>query len=198
MACSRCAAHARLLRVAARPALPARPTLLAQPARFAPIAARFQARAQSTKPVPEGQSTKAVPEGQGSEIRPPPGLEGEYPDIDEVVKNAPKAPSAGMQGTYAIFKGTDRVYQKVAEPAAYSISIVDRQNGAVEQLPDGEELGVSQGPWHKRMLPQPTSNFNLPLPRLPSPLPARPPGRANTADPHQSSTSPPPSAPGPK
>lgn len=181
MACSRCTAHARLLRAVARPALPTRPTLLAQPARFAPIAARFQARAQTTKAEPAGQGLKTGAEGQASKAGPPEGQEGEYPDIDEVVKNAPKAPSSaiGMQGTYAIFKGTDKVYQMVAEPAAYSISIVDRQNGAVEQLPDGEELGVSQGPWHKRMLPQSTSNLNLPLPRLPSPLIARSPDRAN-------------------
>lgn len=138
MACSRCSAHARLLRAAARP------TPLVQPARFAPIAARFQARAQSSKPTPP---------------------EGEYPDIEEVVKNAPKAPSSmGVMGTYAIYQGTEKIYKKVAEPAAYSISIVDRHNGNVEQLPDGEELGVSEGPWHKRMFPQPQSSPPYPLP----------------------------------
>lgn len=131
MACSRCSAHARLLRAAARPAP------LAQPARFAPIAARFQASTQT-----RAQSSKAGPDEK-------------YPDIDDVVKNAPKAPAGtGMMGTYAIYQGTEQIYKTVAKPAAYSISIVDRHNGAVEQLPDGEELGVSEGPWHKRMVPR--------------------------------------------
>ena len=76
--------------------------------------------------------------------------------IENVVKNAPKAPAGtGMMGSYAIYRGTEQIYKTVAEPAKYSISIVDRHNGTVEQLPDGEEIGVSEGPWHKRMFPPP-------------------------------------------
>ena len=130
MACSRCSAHARLLRAAARPAP------LAQPARFALIAARFQASTQTRV-----QSSKAGPEEK-------------YPDIDEVVKNAPKAPAGtGMMGTYAIYQGTEQICKRVrlSRPRTrYPLWIGTM--GLLSQLPDGEELGVSEGPWHKRMV----------------------------------------------
>lgn len=116
MACSRCSAHARLLRAAFRPA---------QTPRFAPITPIIQRRAQSTQGLDKA--------------------------IEKEVKDAPRAPAGtGISGSYAIYRGTEQLYNIVAAPAAYSISIVDRHNGTVELLPDGEEVGTSEGPWHKR------------------------------------------------
>ena len=81
------------------------------------------------------------------------------PSIDKVVEDAPKAPvGTGMMGSYAIYRGTEQIYKKVAEPAAYSIPAADRKNGTVELLPDGEEVGVSEGPWHKRVFPPSVSD----------------------------------------
>ncbi|SPO01132.1 related to CBP3 - required for assembly of cytochrome bc1 complex [Cephalotrichum gorgonifer] len=138
MACSRCSAHARLLRAASRPTAQFR-----QPARLASAStpttrASFQIRAQSS----QAGSSPAKPS----------------PIASKAINSAAKKGSdgSGLVGSYAIYGGTHQIYKSVASPAAYSISAVDRENGTLETLEGGEEVGVSEGPWHELLDLPPT------------------------------------------
>ncbi|PKS10248.1 hypothetical protein jhhlp_001998 [Lomentospora prolificans] len=141
MACSRCSAQAGTLlqRASQQPVrifsanarLARLPTVAS-----APRTIRTQARKESTQAGPAKTDISASK------------LAGALPTR--------KLDGTGLVGSYAIYGGTHQIYKKCSQPVTYSISEVDRHNGTVETLEDGEEVGKSEGTWHSLLGLPPT------------------------------------------
>lgn len=156
MACSRCGAQTRTLlqRASQRP-----PQILATHPRFARLASNAtiprtvqnQVRRESTQASPEKTEKPEITTRQL---------------LDAMQQSQQrKTDGTGLVGSYAIYGGTHQIYKKCSQPVSYTISDIDRANGTVDTLEDGEEVGKSEGAWHSR-----TSTHSPPFTFLPFPL----------------------------
>lgn len=56
---------------------------------------------------------------------------------------------AGSTTSYLIYGASEKIYKTCSAQAAYSISEQERKDGKITLGPDGEDVGVGGGIWHK-------------------------------------------------
>lgn len=147
MACARCGAQTRTLlqRASQRP-----PQILATHPRFARLASNATVPRTMQNQVRRESTQASAEKTEKPEITTRQLLDAMQQSQQK------KTDGTGLVGSYAIYGGTHQIYKKCSQPVSYTISDIDRANGTVDTLEDGEEVGKSEGAWHSLLGLPPT------------------------------------------